>query len=517
MGKGLEAAAAAPARVAPRHARRRVPWTWESRLGALSARLEHEAFLIVLFAIYLVGITRSMPGQIASDTWMTLAYGSAVAHHGLPHHDTLTIWAHGRTWIDQQWLGQLMYYGFYAIGGIRAVLALNALGLAAGTGVAVVAARRLGGSARSVTWLALLSFVVIAWSTWTVRVQALVFVLFAAMLWLLAADSRRPSRRVFLTLPLLVLWANIHGTAFLGAGLIALRGAAMLLERERSWRDRLPTAAVLMASPVLLLASPYGFELVGYYHRLLLNPAFSQYVTEWAPTRFGIATAPFYALVLLAAWLAGRCASRLTRFEQAALLMTAVLAMLAVRSVVWFMLAALILLPGALDGVLVKRWGSPRYRYLNLLLAVAAVLAGLVTAVGSLNHPANWFTHNFPPAAADRVAQIADQDPGARIFANERFADWLVLQHPELAGRIAFDGRFELLTGKELQSVVYFRARISGATKVIRGYSLLVLDPAKGAEDKVTKQLLAGSGRRAVYRDGHIVVIRQRPQGRSAP
>ena len=61
------------------------------------------------------------------------------------------------------------------------------------------------------------------------------------------------------------------------------------------------------------------------------------------------------------------------------------------------------------------------------------------------------------------------------------------------------------------------RARISGATKVIRGYSLLVLDPAKGAEDKVTKQLLAGSGRQTVYRDRHIIVIRQRSAGRSAP
>lgn len=517
MGKGLEATAAAPTRVAPRHARRRVPWTWESRLGALSARLEHEAFLIVLFAIYLVGITRFMPGEVAADTWMTLLYGREVAHHGLPHHDTLTIWAHGRTWVDQQWLGQLAYYGLYAIGGIRAMLALNALMLAAGTGLAIVAARRLGGSARSVTWLALLSFVVIAWSTWTVRVQSLVFVLFAGMLWLLAADSRRPSRRVFLALPLLVLWANVHGTAFLGAALIALRGASMLLERDRAWRDRLPTAGILLASPALLLASPYGFDLVDYYHRLLLNPAFSRYVTEWAPTRLGIATIPFYALVLLAAWLAGRCAARLTRFEQAALLVTAVLAMLAVRSVVWFMLSALILLPGALDGVLVSRWGSPRYRYLNLLMAVAAVVTGLVVALGSFNHTPTWFTSSFPAAAGDRVARLAAQDPPARIFANERFADWLVLEHPELKGRIAFDGRFELLTGKELKRVVEFRARIIGSTKVIRGYRLLVLNPAKREEGKVTAQLLAGPGREVVYRDRDIIVIRQRSTGRSAP
>ena len=509
MGKSLEAAAAAPARVAPRFGRGELRRIWEGRLGALAARLEHEAFLIVLFAIYVVGITRSMPGQIQSDTWMTLAYGREVAQHGLPSHDTLTIWAHGRTWVDQQWLGQLVYYGLFSFGGMGAVLAVNALALSAGTGLAVVAARCRGGSTRSVTWLALLSFVVIAWSTWVVRVQALVFVLFVGLLWLLAADSRRPSRRVFWALPLLVLWANVHGTAFLGAALIVLRGASMVIERARPLRDRLPTAAVLLASPVLLLASPYGFELIDYYHRLLLNPAFTKYVTEWAPTRFGIATAPFYALALLAAWLAGRCAGRLTRFEQAALLVLFVLAMMAVRSVVWFMLAALLLLPAALDGALVSKWDSPRYRYVNLLMGAAAPVVAAVLVVGSFVHPAGWFTRDFPPAAADRVAQVAARDPNVRIFANERFADWLLVEHPALSGRIAFDGRFELLTSKEIERVVHFRARIIGSQKAIKGYRLLVLDPSPRSEGKVAKLLLASRARHAIYRDRDVLVISQ--------
>ena len=510
MGKSLEAAATAPVRGAL-GLRRGDDFrlSWEGRLGALAARLEHEAFIIVLFCIYLVGITQSMPGQIASDTWMTLIYGREVAQHGLPSHDSLTIWAHGRTWVDQQWLGQLVYYGLFVLGGIRAVLAANALALAAGTGVALLAARRLGGSARSVTWLALLTFVVIAWSSWTVRVQSLLFVLFAALLWLLAADSRRPSRRVLLALPLLVLWANLHGTAFLGAALIVLRGASMLIERGRPLRDRLPTAALLLASPLLLLASPYGFELVGYYHRLLLNPAFSQYVTEWAPTKLAIATAPFYFLGILAAWLAGRCAHRLNRFEQATLLVTFVLAMLAVRSVVWFMLSALILLPGALDGVFVSKWGSPRYRYVNLLLGAGAPLVCAILVAGAFVHSAAWFTRDFPPAAADRVARVAAQDPQARIFANERFADWLVLEHPSLAGRVAFDGRFELLTSKQLKQIVDFRIRLAGSTRVIRGYRLLVLYPVKNQEATVTRALLASPTRRAIYRGHHVVVIDQ--------
>jgi hypothetical protein len=511
MGEQLGAAVrprgrAQPARLGLASLRRR---HWPAGLGALAARLDHEAFLIVLFAIYLVGVTRSLPSQIASDTWMTLTYGREVAQHGLPSLDTLTIWAHGRTWVDQQWLGQLAYYGLYSLGGIRAVLAMNALALAAGAGLALIVARCRGGSARSVTWLALLSLFVIAWSSWIVRVQSLVFALFVGMLWLLAADSRSPSRRVLLALPLLVLWSNVHGTASLAAALIALRGASMLIERKRPLRDRLPIATVLLASPVLLLASPYGLSLVDYYHRLLLNPALSHYVTEWAPTRFGIATAPFYFLALLAAWIAGRCASRLTRFEQAALLLTLVLALLAVRSVVWFMLSALVLLPAALDGALVSRWDSPRYRYVNRLLVAAVPVGAAVFVIGAFAHPASWFTRDYPPAAADRVAEIAARHPDIRIFANERFADWLLLEHPALAGRIAFDGRFELLTARELKSVVDFRARIEGSRKVIAPYGLLVLYPSRRSEKRVTDALLAGDGARAIYRDSDIVVIRQ--------
>ena len=517
MGEQLEAVMPPSVPVAPGPAAGYRPWDRivPAPVARAAAVLEREAFLVVLLAIYVVGLTWNVPSQIASDTWMTLAYGREVVQHGLPSHDALTVWAHGRTWTDQQWLGQLLFYGAYVVGGIRAALALHVTALAGSIALAIVAARRHGGSTRSVTWLALASFVVVAWSSWTLRVQSLVFPLFVALLWILAADSRRPSRRVFWALPIVVLWANLHGTAFLAAALVGLRGASMLLERERPFRERrLPTAAVLLAAPVLLLASPYGFSLVDYYHRLLLNPAFRQYVTEWAPTKLAIGTAPFYIVAFLAAWVAGRCRSRLTLFEQTALLMTLVLALLAIRSVIWFMLAALVLLPVALDGVLSSHWGNPRYRYLNRLIAIPAPFVCAWIVGSALVHPASWYTSDFPPAAGDAVARIAARDPGVRVFANERFADWLLLQHPELRGRLAFDGRFELLTAEELRSIVAFRVRIVGSQRVTRPYALLVLDPA--TEKKLATTLLADPSRKLVYRDSNVIVIRQPSAGSAA-
>ena len=57
---------------------------------------------------------------------MALLSGRVVAQHGLPSHDTLTVWAHGRTWVDQQWLAQLALYGLERLGGLPLVLLVHA-------------------------------------------------------------------------------------------------------------------------------------------------------------------------------------------------------------------------------------------------------------------------------------------------------------------------------------------------------------------------------------------------------
>src|SRR5206468_3497631 len=73
-----------------------------------------------------------------------------VAKHGLPHHDSLTLWTLGAQWIDQQWLGQLFYYGLARLGGIRTVLFVHALVLVSTMAFGLRAARGLGASVPSV-------------------------------------------------------------------------------------------------------------------------------------------------------------------------------------------------------------------------------------------------------------------------------------------------------------------------------------------------------------------------------
>src|SRR5882724_10405602 len=80
--------------------------------------LRVDGFLLGLVASIAAVVTARLSIGISQDTWSSLLAGRIVAHSGLPHHDTLTYWSLGKSWIDQQWLAHLASYGLYEAGGL---------------------------------------------------------------------------------------------------------------------------------------------------------------------------------------------------------------------------------------------------------------------------------------------------------------------------------------------------------------------------------------------------------------
>ena len=138
------------------------------------------------------------PSHINQDAWLGLVDGRYIAQHRIPHTDTLAILTHGTQWIDQQWLAQLAIYGLYQLGGLP-LYSIVYVALTVGSfGMAIAAARRLGGSEAQVLWvLPVAAFLYIAGSG-QIRTQGFAYPLFVATLWLLAAEIRRaePATRV---------------------------------------------------------------------------------------------------------------------------------------------------------------------------------------------------------------------------------------------------------------------------------------------------------------------------------
>src|SRR5436190_6706099 len=123
--------------------------------GRFAALVEENGLLVVVLGAFAIVLVVALRKDLVVDGWMALVSGRWIAQHGLPSHDTLTVWTHGRRWTDQQWLAQLALYGLWRLGGIKLALLVHALVVTSGLAIAALIARTRGASALSVTWVAI--------------------------------------------------------------------------------------------------------------------------------------------------------------------------------------------------------------------------------------------------------------------------------------------------------------------------------------------------------------------------
>ncbi len=417
------------------------------RLDRLRLGLERDALAICVLAFWTILLALAMPFLLNQDSWLALVDGRLIAQHGLPHADTLTLWTLGRHWIDQQWAAHLVLYEAARHGGLGAAILIGIACVAGALALVAVAARRLGASPGSVALGVSLPVLATPWLA-EVRSQSFALVPFVAVYALLASDSRRPSRRVLFVLPVLAVWANLHGSVSLGAALAALYGLTLL----RGAATRARGLVLVVGAPLCLLASPYGIGLVSYYRLMLLHPPLARYVTEWQPPSVQGATIVFFASALVATAMWGARRRTLTLFEQWALVLLLAAAFAAVRNGVWFELAAAVSLPRLLDALRPPKLElTAQARRVNAMLATTALAAVACVLVVQLARSPGWLDSNRSPEAAAAVARAAGAD--GIVLADDLHADWLLWQQPGLAGRIAYDVRFELFDGRELRQL----------------------------------------------------------------
>jgi hypothetical protein len=468
-----------------------------SRLGAV---LEENGLLIIVLGAFAMVFVLSLHNQLVVDGWMAIVSGRWIVQHGLPTHDALTVFTHGHRWIDQQWLAQLGLYGLWRLGGVKLALFVHALFVTSGLVGAALFARTRGASARSVTWIAIPVLIAYYPVASVMRPQTFAFPLFTAVLWLVLSDARQQSRRIFWTLPLLVLWTNLHGSVVLGAMLVSLAGVVgMVQQRRPSGRG----IALLLAPWACVFASPYGPHLPAYYEKILVAGDFKQFVTEWRPTTLTAQTAAVYLLVLGGLWLLGRAGRVIPLLDQLAFALAAVLAFEAVRNTAWIGLVALAVLPPAVD----RLRGSPAEEpaRLNRILSIT-ILATLVIAIaGVAAKSTSWFTSGFPAAAATAASTAAGAH--GRVYASSSYADWLLWSKPGLGGRVAYDARFELLSQAQLQRIAQFESRVGNWLPTARGYQVFVLDPR--SNQKLEQSLRHALPLRVVFSSPQVVVLRR--------
>jgi hypothetical protein len=490
-------------------ARAEYSWVRKRGIGAWALDvLARNSLLVVLVSVLGSTLLALAPELLVADSWMTLAAGREIAEHGLPSHEVLTVVPLGREWTDQQWLAQAIFYGTHALGGLRLAVLLDIALVTVTLALGVIAARRRGASARSTLFVASACVFVAPWS-WQLRAQALALPLFVIVLLLASEDVRLPRNRTFLALPLVAVWANLHGSVLLGAGLVSLVGVIGLGRRLLGSPGAPGTARslALAAAPwACVFASPYGPDLLGYYRLMLFESPVSKVIVEWqAPKPHGWYLI-FFAVAAVTVALAVWQWRRLGPYDLVVLAVTLGGSVRSGRGIVWFTLAVLVLLPVATDA-LFRGGEAPFRRRISVILGVSAATL-LTVALGAVaSRPDSWYERLWPERAVRTVARAAAGAAGRTVvYPSDKHADWLLWRLPALRGKVAYDVRFELLTAAELRSIVLYKSRRRGWERVLDGYRVVVLDPGDTTRHR---RELVRMGWRSLYADDSIVVLRR--------
>jgi hypothetical protein len=180
-----------------------------------------------------------------------------------------------------------------------------------------------------------------------------------------------------------------------------------------------------------------------------------------------------------------------------------------VRNVLFFALCALVVVPLSLNigrGSAQRALDIARGR-INLALMTAALAALSIAVIATLVRPATQFEYSHQRAGVlTAVRSATGADPRLKVYADVRFADWLLWRDPALASRIANDARFELLTPAQTSRLLALNDAIGTNFKqAANGYRLIVLD-RRYAPDTVSA-FVHEPGARVLYDDGERIVL----------
>jgi hypothetical protein len=467
------------------------------------------AWLVVVVSLVFFA-TAQYCRQLYVDTYFDLYVGRYVAGHGIPDRNVVTVMAHGQPWIDQQWLAQLAYYRAWQLGGYALVTTLSIVLVSAGSAFLGALMLRRGVSPLAMcAWT--LAAIAVSYGYATPRAQSFGYLLVPLVLWLVLEDDGRsvPRGCAWLSIPLLVLWANVHGSVLLGAGFVSLCATrrAWSARRRRDRRGLVSYLLLALGAVLSVICTPYGFGVVRYYGSLIGNPELARNVAEWGPPSLKSPDSwAFFAVVIAVAvavtigWRRGnRPQPELAIFG----VITVGVAVTAFRNTPWFGVAGCLLAADMMAGRSVSR--APGVSFRRMLACVLAACA-LVAATGIALEPASQFEASIPGRAIDVSAHIAGSNPRVLILADQVSAVGLLWLHPASLGQVAFDIRVEQYNQAELAAIFDFMgASESRWQRILSSYGVVVVSRKQHA--RLAEAMTRQPGWRVVYTDATGVVL----------
>jgi hypothetical protein len=480
-------------------------------VAAMLRRLRPSWPWIVGFAALLRALASPQALLNDPDTYLHIAAGRwMLAHHALPAADPFSHTLLGAPWIAAEWLGEIVLAATYGVAGWGGVIVLTAAAFA--VAIALLAVFLLRRLPPLPAVIAALAGAMLVLPHLLARPHVLALPVLVAWCGALLRARDEAWGPPWAILPVMVLWANLHGSFMFGVALAGFcAGEAILL--RASGRSRFAEATrwggFATASIAAALLTPNGVAALVQPLRLIVMPALQSGFVEWASAN--LAQFPPLEIWLLGAialgftlrvrvpWprlalLLGLFAMALAHVRHADLL--GLVGPLAIAAALGPALAAL-LEPAAASPL--SRMATALARPAHPLACVVILSLAVAASVPALLYPPVRAGDAVTPQAALSAARRLDLT--GPVFNSESYGGYLVFSGVP----VFIDGRIEMYGNDFLAD--YIAAEQGGSatlTTLLDHYHIAWTLLRDGSPAIATFDNLPGWHR--VYADGQAVI-----------
>lgn len=449
------------------------------------------------------------------DLWGHVAFGRAIlVNHHLAMHDMYSYSAHWHVWLNHEWLSELLMGAAYNAFG---VIGLKLLKFACSAAIILFLTQGLAETEAPMTvQVAILLAVSIAIAPQLqFRPQMLTFALMSALLAILARYNYRGSAAVWLAIPILALWANLHGGFIIGLtalGTFSVVSLAQDFFEGRDLRRGLLLLTIAIASIPATLATPYGFGTWRAVAHAMTNPRTREIIDDWQPLLGALAAMwhrnhagaiPMLVAIALFVALAWSCVVAPRRDDLPMVAVAAVMiaaAFVAMRNLPLAVFATAIPLGRHAAFVIGAGRVSPRGWISQVILAAAAIV--LLIGTGLLS-PALRVGSPKPVGA---IAFMQEGGLSGNILTDFGWGEYVIWQMAPTS-KVFIDGRYDTVYPPDvIDDYLSFHYGEAGAKEVLRKYrhDFILLS----ADDEPALALMASAPDwMRLYRDATCVLF----------
>lgn len=246
-------------------------------------------FLLFSSATFLFYASSITPLKEDADLWFHVKSGEYILSHGLPSHDVFSYTAQNRPWLQTDWGFQVLIYSFTHVFGLKNVGLFIGLFSLLQSALLFILLRKVLKTGFYAAFALTCIYTYINYLFFAPRPQIISASFLIINLGLLLHYVKNGKNHLWLTLPVTLLWSNMHSTVildiFIFIGFLVVSLVGYLVKKKEEWfvRSKNLAAASIMTILISILPPLYLTQYRFLLSNLKVLPLLRSFISEMAP------------------------------------------------------------------------------------------------------------------------------------------------------------------------------------------------------------------------------------------